>query len=368
MVRGIQVQLRWLLLLLPLNAAALSLGDMVVSSMPGEPLRAHIPYTLLPGEGLTEVHVTIATAEEYARRHIPRADMLQGLRLALLDKGEGKGHLQLFGEQPWQGEAAELLFMVNWSKGQMERHYQLVAVAPTAVSAGNSAPNYVEVAQDETLDEIAIRLSKGRNRSYLHMMYALFQANPAAFYRGNMNNLKSGQTLRVPSDAELYALSDREVFAGIRLQYEQWQQLRESTGQRATQAGEALAGMSEEQASGLDLTGDSVALQQRLAQVASESEAIRRENEALRQRLAVLEQRVQNVAGQVLEYAEAKPPAAEVTTPAPQDRPQPRPEATSQPPAEEGLGATAMAAAILLVLLFALYIWYSTGHPHRGRS
>jgi pilus assembly protein FimV len=347
----------WLLLLLPLNVAALSLGDLVVHSLPGEPLRAHIPFTLLGDEVLAEVHVTLATDEEYAQHHLPRSTMLQGLQLALLDRGEGRGRLQLFGEQPWQGEGVQLLFIISWSKGQMERLYPLAAVTPEAAQP----PGYVEVAQDATLDGIAIRLSKGSNRSYLHMMYALFLANPEAFYRGNMNNLKGGSTLRIPSSEELYRLSDREVFDGIRQQYAQWQQLREGGGAGGSEAGAALAGMSDEQAAGLDLGGDAATLQQRLAQLASEGEQMREENEALRQRLQALEQRMQSVAGQVMEYAEA-PPA---TPPAPEgaQAPIPPPPAEIPPPAEpaekgaSGLPATVIFAAIVLVLLFALSLW-----------
>jgi pilus assembly protein FimV len=273
--------------------------------------------------------------------------------------------VQLFGEQLWQGEAAQLLFIISWSKGQMERQYQLAAVTPAA----ESAPVYVEVARDETLDQIAIRLSKGRNRSYLHMMYAIFLANPEAFYRGNMNNLKTGSTLRVPSEAELYRFSDREVFDGIRQQYAQWQQLRESSGQRGSEAGEALAGMSNEQAAGLDLAANPDALQQRLQQVVAESELMRQENEALQERLKALEQRMHSVAGQVLEYADGAAPVAK--SPASEAAPQAAagPQAQPTPKAEEqGLSASAMFAAIVLVLLFVFYIWYSAGHLRRGRS
>lgn len=356
-----------LLLLLPLPVAALSLGELVVRSVPGEPLRAHIPFTVLPGETLTEVRVTLASLEEYQKRHISRSGLLQGLGIALLDRGQGEGRVQLFAEQPWQGDEVVLLLLVEWSRGQMERQYKLAAVTPVA----DTTPVYVEVAQNETLDEIAIRLSKGRNRSYLHMMYALFLANPEAFYRGNMNNLKTGRTLRIPSNEELYALSDAEVFGGIRQQYEQWQQLRESSEQRGTQAGEALVGMSAEQAAGLNLSDDADVLQQRLQQVAAEGEAIRKENEALRQRLHALEQRMQSVAGQVLDYAEAD------AVPNNQSSPQkpvqkPVPKAEVQPgeteKSEEGLSASTMFSAIVLVLLFVFYILYSTGHKHRGRS
>ncbi|MCW8919736.1 MAG: hypothetical protein OQL08_13095 [Gammaproteobacteria bacterium] len=344
---GNQARLLWLLLLLPLHAAALSLGDLVVHSLPGEPLRAHIPLTLLSDETLAEVHVTLATAEEYAQRHLPRDAMLQGVQLALLDRGAGEGRLQLFGEQPWQGDGAQLLLVIDWSKGRMERHYQLAAVIPEVAQT----PLYVEVARDETLDGIAMRLAKGRNRSYLHMMYALFLANPEAFYRGNMNNLKGGATLRVPTNEELYRLTDREVFAGIRQHYLQWQQLREGSEPSGSEAGAALAGMSGEQAAGLNLDGDAATLQQRLAQLAAEGERVRQENEALRQRLQALERRMQSVAGQVIEYADGGALVLPATPPAPAEPPSPAAKGAA------GLPATVIVAAIVLVLLFALYLW-----------
>ena len=348
-----------LLLLLPLQTMAVSLGDLTVRSVPGEPLRAHIPFTLLPGENLAEVRVTLASAEEYQKRKLSRVAMLDGTSIALLDRGEGKGRVQLFAEQPWRGDEVELLLLVSWDKGLMERQYKLAAITP----AEESTPLYVEVAQDESLDEIAIRLSKGRNRSYLHMMYALFQANPEAFYRGNMNNLKSGRTLRIPTNEELYKLTDREVFDGIRQQYEQWQQLRDSRQQRGTQAGEALVGMSAEQAAALDLSNPD-ALQQRLKQVGSDGELLRKENEALRQRLAALESRMQSVAGQVLDYAGDDAVADKPST----TKAEPGAEPEKNDETEEGLSASTMFSAIVLVLLFVFYILYSTGHKHRGRS
>lgn len=292
-------------LLLSQQAAALSLGNLVVRSVPGKPLRAHIPYTLLPEEKLTEVTVTLASAEQYKARGIPYAELLRQVGVALESREEGKGRLQLFSESPWQGGEIELLLFISWSNGVMERRYRMEPATPPQAEA----PRFVEVAPNETLDEIAIRLSKGSNRSYLHMMYALFLANPDAFYSGNMNNLKKGQQLRIPSGEELYALSDKEVFDGIRSQYETWQQLRDSEGQRGTEAGEVLAGMSDEQAAALDLSGDSETLHQRLQQVADEGEAVRREGEELRERMKALEKRMKNVAGQVIEYANEDPRA-----------------------------------------------------------
>jgi hypothetical protein len=77
---------------------------------------------------------------------------------------------------------------------------------------------------------------------------------------------------------------------------------------------------------------------------------------------------MQNVAGQVLDYAEADVP---VTKPLPAQQ-KAEAEAEALPDkgdeGEAGLSASAMFAAIILVLLFAFYIWYSTSHLRRGRS
>ncbi len=45
------------------------------------------------------------------------------------------------------------------------------------------------------------------------MMYALFLANPDAFYHGNMNNLKGGVRLRVPTEEALFQLTDARCLA-----------------------------------------------------------------------------------------------------------------------------------------------------------
>jgi cell division septum initiation protein DivIVA len=127
--------------------------------------------------------------------------------------------------------------------------------------------------------------------------------------------------------------------------------------------------MSNEQLAGLDLAATPDALQQRLQQVVAESELMRQENEALQERLKALEQRMHSVAGQVLEYADGAAPVAK--SPASEAAPQAAagPQAQPTPKAEEqGLSASAMFAAIVLVLLFVFYIWYSAGHLRRGRS
>jgi len=289
------------------EAVALTLGDLVVHSRPGKPLRASIPLTLQGEEQLAQLHVTLATTEVYDQQQLVRPPFLEGMHIGLMSRGDASARIQLFGSQSWQGEEAVLLLDFAWPQGQLSRRFHLAGVSLDNKQRAEHTVQFVEVSENETLDAIAIRLSEGRNRSYLHMMYALFLANPDAFYHGNMNNLKGGVRLRVPTEEALFQLTDAQVFSGIRQQYEQWQQQRGESAVATAQVGAVLSEMSEAQAADLKLKGEPRALQQQLQQLAEENEAIRHRNEELKDRLAHLEQEIQQVTEQVLDYNPTQP-------------------------------------------------------------
>jgi len=307
-----------LLLLAPaMQAAALSLGDLVVRSVPGEPLQAIIPLTLLPDESLSRIRVALASEKEYARQKLQRPSVLQGVRAVLLARGENAGRIQLYGEQPWQGEEVILLLHLQWPGGDMVQRYRIVPADETAAT-----PLYVEVAQDESLADIAIRLSKHSNRSYLHMMVALYRANPDAFYRDNLNHLKGGARLRVPSDEELYQLSDAEVNATLRKHEQRFRAERQQSN--------AVEERNRE-------------LEKELEQVTQKSTDLEQRNRELKERLARLEKQVDSMSQQVLEYAARPASKAE-------EQPAAEPEPAGKSPTDEGLSAWHMLLLLLLVL------------------
>lgn len=310
------ISLAFLLLLPAMQAAALSLGDLVVQSVPGEPLKAVIPLTLLPDEALARIKVSVAPAEEYQRQQLERPASLEGMRASLLAKGENTGRIQLYGEQPWQGDEAILLLQLSWPGGEMSQRYRIAPADETAAT-----PLYVEVAQDESLADIAIRLSKHSNRSYLHMMVALFRANPDAFYRENLNHLKGGARLRVPSDEELYQLSDVEVNSTLRDHEQRF---------KAEKQQSALAEERDQE------------LKSELQRVTQKSADLEQRNRELKERLAKLEQQVNSMTDQVLAYA------AQPENPPPSALPEPATEEKSA--AEDGLSAWQMLLLLLLVL------------------
>lgn len=80
---------------------------------------------------------------------------------------------------------------------------------------------YGPVARGETLWGIARDFSRGTGYSINQTMLALQRKNPEAFIRGNINSLKRGAILRLPSYNELGALTTREALLEVVRQEEE---------------------------------------------------------------------------------------------------------------------------------------------------
>jgi pilus assembly protein FimV len=95
--------------------------------------------------------------------------------------------------------------------------------APTpAATRTASTGEYGPVAEGETLSEIA-RSTKDENTDTNAMMLALLQANPNAFYKDNINALKRGAILRIPSHDDVKAAGNlAAAAAAVREQNQNW--------------------------------------------------------------------------------------------------------------------------------------------------
>lgn len=276
--------LGWLGLSPGLHAGEIVFGELVVHSSPGQNLRASIPIGLPAGLPLATLRLSLGDAESYRQQGLDRPALLDTIQLALLARGEQRARIQLFASSPWQGEALILLLQIEHDGQVAQRQF---SVQPIQASA---EPEYIRVGQDETLDSVALRLGERHSRSYLHMMYALYQANPQAFFRDNMNNLRSGVQLRIPSTEELYRFDDAEAFAAIRAHQTHKQAAERSTSPALAQPDAPLR-----------IDSDTRGMRADLQQLSEDEARFAEQNRALREQLLAMESRVQRLGNALLD-------------------------------------------------------------------
>ena len=93
--------------------------------------------------------------------------------------------------------------------------------APKAPAAASAASGQIgPVQRGQTLSSIARDNASGAD--FNQMMVALQKANPDAFYRDNINALKTGAVLRLPSPDDVKAQSAAAALAEVRRQNDDW--------------------------------------------------------------------------------------------------------------------------------------------------
>src|SRR5271170_238191 len=254
-LRPMHPKLLLLSLALPGASLALGLGDLRVESALNQPLTAQIDLLGAAPDELTGLKAAIADQEIFQRHGLDRAPYLSAIALTVSQDKQGHPVLLLRTTEPLSEPLVTFLVDLRSPGGQLIREYSLLldpaapapsrtdaapvpapAAAPVlAQTAAPAAPviimppdrivatldsnpliNLYTVAPRDTLDRI-VRLAGAHSRSDRHrMMLAIFRANPDAF-QANLNFLRSGVTLHLPSAAEVAAISgddaDREFIA-----------------------------------------------------------------------------------------------------------------------------------------------------------
>ena len=105
------------------------------------------------------------------------------------------------------------------------------ATASTSTGGGNQSKTY-RIRRGDTLYKVAKKLAYSGVRNE-QMMMAIYQANPTAFRKRNINNLKAGVTVRRPSVNEAKRVTLRSARQDIRTQAAEW---KKNSPQRSSNA------------------------------------------------------------------------------------------------------------------------------------
>jgi len=268
MFRKSAVAAALLLITASTNTSALGLGEIDMQSALNQPMKAAIRLTSAGGTDLSGVKVSIASAEAHQRAGLSRSRILGNFRFKVDQDGSGQPQVLVTSTETIHEPFLEFILELSWANGRLMRQYTVLvdppltmpaspaipatpaasAPAPTASvaaperqraartytrqpaastpaathSAGQAATSYGPVKRSETLWSIASQIRPDRGISIEQMMLALQRANPGAFLNNNINNLKAGVTLQIPSRTEITAISARDARAEFNRQYQEW--------------------------------------------------------------------------------------------------------------------------------------------------
>jgi pilus assembly protein FimV len=397
-------------LMSPSALYALGLGEIKLNSALNQPFDAEIELVSAAQEDLGALRASLASNDTFVRYGLDRPGYLSEFTFRVV-RSDGRDVLKVTSPRPVTEPFVTLLVEANWPRGRLLREYTVLldppvfapaavapepavavprtapaprtaqprtapaptsapaptpaaapgearAARPTAAVAAEPGSTY-QVRPRDTLWEIASSAYPGTRSEVNRAMVAIYQSNPAAF-GGNINVLRAGSELRMPSAGDVSAISASAAADEVARQYQAWKAGTAAAPASATDAGR-LRLVTPEQGSAAASTATEAApataptadLQDRVKQLEAELAEARRLLEVRNAELATLqgaaepavpaqgEVPAEGVAAEPAAGAEAPPAAAaEPTEPAAVTEPEPAPPAAEPartPPAEPGV-------------------------------
>lgn len=231
------------------HANALSLGRVNVQSSLGEPLKAEIEILDINAEEAATLNARVAPPEAFKTAGLDYNAAMTSLQATLQRRSNGRAYLKLISDRAINEPFVDMILEASWSTGRIVRDYTMLfdppglrnsgatvitpAQAPlpaparpviparTATPAAPSPATGVKPAlapkpqarQDasekqqiivkagETAGRIAA-VNKPAHVSLDQMLVALLRANPDAFIGDNVNRIKAGALVTLPTETE----------------------------------------------------------------------------------------------------------------------------------------------------------------------
>ena len=238
-------------------ADAAGLGRLTVQSGLGQPLKAELEVTAVGRDEMPTLQVKLAPPAAFRAANLEFNPALSNLRFALERRADGNYFVRINSPQPVNEPYLDLMVELTWATGRVIREYtvlldppslrqQAEVVAPVAPPApvaapaparpapAASAPSTATVAPPaapapaprpaapatpegsytvkagDTLGRIASQ-NRPAGVSLDQMLVAMFRQNPEAFAGSNMNRLKAGAKLNIPSASDAAAVAAGEA-------------------------------------------------------------------------------------------------------------------------------------------------------------
>jgi FimV-like protein len=229
------------------SAQALTLSRPVVQSKQGEALRVEIDISEITMAEQIDFQATLASPDVYkaAKIDVPSSNGVPiDIQVQLLRRDNGRHYLKVTSKQVIHGNAIDLLIDLHWATGRVLRDLSLSlddnkqitkAVTPPRVSANTSpqaGQQQIQVQRGDTASEL-IQEKTPDGVSLEQMLVALLRSNPDAFVESNVNRMKAGALLTLPTEQEAKAISRDEARREIKIQTKDFEAYRAELAARA---------------------------------------------------------------------------------------------------------------------------------------
>ncbi len=236
------------------DASALSLGRVTVQSALGEPLKAEIDILDINAEEAATLTTKVAASETFKAAGLDYHPAMGNLQTSLQRRPDGRAFIKLSSDRAINDPFVDMILETSWSSGRIVRDYTMLFDPPGARAAGTAVPapgqipaparsgatlpqiaapdapsaapakpvasvtkkptanapaplkpasqpdggQTVTVKAGDTAGRIAAANKPG-DVSLDQMLVALLRANPDAFIKDNINRLKAGSVLELPT-------------------------------------------------------------------------------------------------------------------------------------------------------------------------
>jgi pilus assembly protein FimV len=258
-------------LALPGAVQALGLGEIHLDSALNEPLAADIDLVGATAEDLAGITASIANRETFEHFGVDRSAFLSTVAFKISRDSRGRAVLTIRSTDACTEPLLNVLVDLRWRGGELIRQYTLLldppgypSAAPVAEAVVDAPASYavpvsvppsvskaliktskpavdaapasekastttgepaarktVRVGAKATLRGVAWRVGSRSDADLNRMMIAIFRANPNAF-EGNINRLRRGAVLTIPSATEVSAISVADANHEVYAQMQAW--------------------------------------------------------------------------------------------------------------------------------------------------
>lgn len=264
------------------SSFALGLGDLKLESFLNEPLKAEVDLLNTDGLHADEIRIRLATREDFERMGVDRAYFLTSIKFDVSVDSQGRGTIFISSDDPVLEPYLDFIVEARWPTGRLLREYTVLVDPPLfdtaspVISAtqrvaeveGTPLPDDGEkkaqdpaatsgtrvdikksglapgempdrdfsagtsesprsgakymIHRDDTLWEIA-SAAKPAGASVHQTMLDIQRLNPDAFIDGNINRIKAGYIVYLPSEDDISSQDLAAALAEVKQQNEDWQ-------------------------------------------------------------------------------------------------------------------------------------------------